>query len=157
MSMTLESDNALTLDRLAQRIPMIVGMPEYFDGVPIRYGRILSTWWEPSRDGTVLRLGGHIEVSCPYCTAARIAVDRRYRRPVVNLHGWNMRHGVGVISHRWAHSGCSAGGWDRRWPLGPCADGYYISLDPNADHSTMPGECEVERPMPVSRMRGASQ
>ena len=155
VGMTPARDNALTLDRVAPPLPMIAGMPEYFEGVPILYGRIVSTWWEANRDRTAMRCGGLIKVICPHCTAARIAIDRRYKRPVENYHGWDMCHGVGVISHRAAHGGCSIYGWDRRWPLGPCADGYYISLDPNADHSTMPGECEVERPMPASRMRGA--
>lgn len=155
VGMTPPRDNALTLDRLAQPLPMIVGMPEYFEGVPILYGTINSTWWVPHDTRPVQELGAQIAVTCPFCTALRNATGHRRKLPVRNLHGWDMRHGLGVISHREAHSGCHHMAIFRKWPLGPCCDGYYVSLDPRVDHPTRPGECEIERPMPASRIRGA--
>lgn len=138
-----------------QRFARITGRPEYFEGVPVRYGIISRTWWFPHDTRLVLELGATITVVCPHCTTMRNATGHRRKKPVSNIHEWNMADGVGVISYRIAHSGCHHAAIFRKWPLGPCCDAYYVSLDPRVDHPTRPGQCEVERPLPASRMRGA--
>lgn len=143
--------------QIVQPFSRITGMPEYFGSIPILYGSITRTWWLPSDHRPVLELGGEITVVCPHCTALRNSTGHRRKKPVVNIHGWDMRDGIGVISHRIAHSGCHHMAILRKWPLGPCCDTYYVSLDPRVDHPTRPGQCEVERPMPASMMRGASR
>lgn len=122
-------------------IPFVVSIELHADGRPILRGVITSSQWVTDREPGREVLDGLIQVPCPYCRD-------RGGRPVRHIHGWEARHGFGVLSHRVAHCG----------PGSQMKGGYYIALDAAAKHAIEPGKPRYRASTKRrSRFGGASQ